>query len=338
MSKIITKLSPSTDKLTFDMQNVSTAFANAIRRICIAEVPMVSVDRESVVFVKNSSILHNDFLKNRLKLIPIKNSDHVYKNFDDFEIKLDIKNTSLEMREILAQDFEIFDNGKKVDPKDFFVYPTILFAKLKANNHLSITAKLSLDIGKHGAEFNPTTTCLYTFERDEKEIKKIIKDMTTKKEFEKLDEFKVLGSNRIYKKTKTGEPKVFKFLLETTGSLDCKKIIFISLMELTSKLENIITHLKSPEESDYISINKSKKFNGATDYTIYNEDDTIGNLLAYQLYENPKVDFAGYLIPHPLDKKVIIRIRENSGDPTKILINDIEQIMKLIKDVMKSFK
>ena len=35
----------------------------------------------------------------------------------------------------------------------------------------------------------------------------------------------------------------------------------------------------------------SKKFNEATDYTIYNEDDTIGNLLAYQLFENNKVDF-----------------------------------------------
>ena len=155
------------------------------------------------------------------------------------------------MREVLAQDFEIYKNGTKIKSSDILVYPTLLIAKLKPKNHIILNAKFKLDIGKNGAEFNPTTNCLYVFERDEKLIKKLMKEI---KDPEKLAEFKVCESDRIYKKTKDGEPSIFNFTIETTGSLSCTKIVQFALFELKKKLENVVVHIKSPEESDYVSI------------------------------------------------------------------------------------
>lgn len=334
MSKIITNLSKTEDKLTFDMQGVPTSFANAIRRMCIAEVPIVCIDKKSIVFVKNTSILHNGFLTNRLKLIPIKNTDDIYKNYDDFEIKIDIKNDSMEIKEVFAKDFEFYKNGTKIDPDKVLVYPTLLIAKLKPKNHIILNAKFKIDIGKNGAEFNPTTNCLYVFERDEKLIKKMMKEI---KDPEMLEEFKVCDSDRYYKKTKDGEPAVFKFTIETTGSLSCSKIVQYSLFELKKKLENLTIHLKSPEDSEYVHISTDTIMDDSTDFTLYNEDDTLGNLLTYQLYKNPNVEYAGYLIPHPLDKKVIIRVKPKSGDATKLLLNDISNLIKFIDKIKKKF-
>ena len=334
MSNIITNITKSPDKMTFNMQNVPISFANAVRRMCIAEVPIVCIDRESIVFIKNTSILHNGFLTNRLKLIPIKNTDDIYKNYDDYEIKIDIKNDSMEIKNVYANDFQIFKNDEKINSDDILVFPTLLIAKLKPKNHIILSAKFKIDIGKNGAEFNPTTNCLYIFERDEKLIKKMIKEI---KDPDMLEEFKICDSDRIYKKTKDGEPAIFNFTIETTGSLPCSKIVQYSLIELKKKLENVVTHIKSPDESDYISVMKSKTLEGATDIVLFNEDDTLGNLITYQLFKNPNVDYAGYLIPHPLDRKVIIRIKTKTGEATTHALNDINNLIKFIDKIKKKF-
>ena len=74
----------------FDLENVSVALANSIRRAILSEVPTISFDDmpnkhfdfmnkkydKSIKIVNNQSPLHNEFLAHRISLIPLHLNNH----------------------------------------------------------------------------------------------------------------------------------------------------------------------------------------------------------------------------------------------------------------------
>ncbi|KAK9084586.1 hypothetical protein Sjap_024997 [Stephania japonica] len=58
------------DDMEFDMIGIDAALANAFRRILIAEVPTMAI--EKVLFANNTSVIQDEVLAHRLGLIPIK--------------------------------------------------------------------------------------------------------------------------------------------------------------------------------------------------------------------------------------------------------------------------
>jgi DNA-directed RNA polymerase I and III subunit RPAC1 len=57
-------------ELEFDLINVEAPFANALRRILLAEVPSMAI--EKVFMYLNTSLIQDEILAHRLGLIPIK--------------------------------------------------------------------------------------------------------------------------------------------------------------------------------------------------------------------------------------------------------------------------
>lgn len=68
------------NELVFEMIGCDTSFANALRRILLAEVPTVAI--ENVYMWNNTSIIHDEVLAHRLGLIPL---DVDARLFDPFE-------------------------------------------------------------------------------------------------------------------------------------------------------------------------------------------------------------------------------------------------------------
>ena len=60
----------SEEELQFDMIGVDAAIANAYRRIMIAEVPIMAI--EKVYMMNNTSLMPDEVLAHRMGLIPIK--------------------------------------------------------------------------------------------------------------------------------------------------------------------------------------------------------------------------------------------------------------------------
>jgi DNA-directed RNA polymerase subunit D len=56
--------------ITFVLEGVKPAFANALRRIMLAEVPTLAV--EDITFFDNTSILYDEVVAHRIGLIPLK--------------------------------------------------------------------------------------------------------------------------------------------------------------------------------------------------------------------------------------------------------------------------
>src|SRR6267143_1138841 len=70
--KLLTK---EQDTIRFVLSDVSPAFANALRRIILAEVPVMAI--EDVMILENSSVMYDEILAHRLGLIPIT-TDQTY--------------------------------------------------------------------------------------------------------------------------------------------------------------------------------------------------------------------------------------------------------------------
>ena len=60
-----------------------------------------------------------------------------------------------------------------------------------------------------------------------------------------------------------------------------------------------------------VEYEKDEKFSDTGVFTILLEDHTLGNIAKMMLLRNPKVRFAGYRKPHPLENKVELKIQTN---------------------------
>lgn len=60
----------ASEEIEFDISGYDVSFANAIRRILLAEVPSMAI--EKVELYNNTTVMHDEFLGLRLGLVPIK--------------------------------------------------------------------------------------------------------------------------------------------------------------------------------------------------------------------------------------------------------------------------
>ncbi len=69
---------------------------------------------------------------------------------------------------------------------------------------------------------------------------------------------------------------------------------------------------------------------------ITGEDDTLGNLISKEAMRHPKVIYATYRVPHPLQNKLelIIRVEEGS-DIGQVLVEIVDRIKASLEELRK---
>ncbi|KAG5831625.1 hypothetical protein ANANG_G00305710 [Anguilla anguilla] len=173
--------------LEFDMVGIDAAIANAFRRILLAEVPTMAV--EKVFIYNNTSIIQDEILAHRLGLIPIKADPRLfeYRNagdeegteIDTIQLQLKIKCTrnpratkdSSDPSElylnhmVYSKDMKWVPIGNQADVfADASIGPVhddILLAQLRPGQELDIVMHCVKGIGKDHAKFSPVATASY---------------------------------------------------------------------------------------------------------------------------------------------------------------------------------
>tara|TARA_B110000977_G_C11087770_1_gene495427 strand:- start:2884 stop:3885 length:1002 start_codon:yes stop_codon:yes gene_type:complete len=331
-SKYFSNIISDDNTLTFDLKNTENTipipFANALRRVLMSEINTIGIDATSINIFNNKTVLNNDFIKERLSLLPIKYTD----KFVDYTFKLNVENTELEMKEIYAKDIDVYENDTKVVADKIFVYPDALFTKLKFSNKLHFEAKLKIGTTKDdGAVFNPTCVSIYRFEKDDVKIKAVL--ATLDSEDKKL-EFQQSESERYYKKNEFDQPKGYHYEVETIGGIESKKIVEKGLEVLKNKLLLLKEYITEENTTKVVKL-KSKHMKDAIDYKILNEDDTLGNIITYQLHNNTNVTYAGYYIPHPNDNLIVVRILADDTD--KEMLKEINNLVVILDTLLKEW-
>lgn len=71
---------------------------------------------------------------------------------------------------------------------------------------------------------------------------------------------------------------------------------------------------------------------------ITGEDYSLAEIVHHELLEEKSVSFAGVLPPHPLIKKLVLKVRAQRVKPEKAFVNSVDRAMETTRDFYKQVK
>ena len=112
----IDKISEKGNSLSFDIKGnqvfgLHKSFVNSIRRTLLSAIPTVGfrtdINDSDIKILKNNTSLHNEFLLNRIALIPLYIDPQTYKKQYLFKLSV-INSVESPITSITANDFQIY--------------------------------------------------------------------------------------------------------------------------------------------------------------------------------------------------------------------------------------
>lgn len=359
--------------MSFDIKNVDNSLVNSLRRFMIGEFKTYGLktdyqEESGLIIHENTGALHNEFLTHRIGLIPV-NTKHIKDiNVNNYVFQLQVENNESNIIDVTTRDFKVFynDNGemKRLDTDDFFKPDPlsgdyILITKLRPSNNnniekIDLETKLNYSNGEENSRYAPVSKATFHNLKDDTKIKEKLQELFKEEEDKKgtklseqekqkiKNRFDNFEAFRYYQLDDKGEPNAFHFEIESIGVYTCKEIFHYSINYFKDKLDTFNKYLQE-ENNEYINFIESPTIMNALDIEIMNEGHTLGNLLqSYLIYnyvDTNKLNYVGYTIIHPLQKKMIFRIqsinKELSEDDLKIEIKKyIDECILFIKNLL----
>ncbi len=154
MQMKITVHSQSDENMTFTLEGVDVAYANALRRLMMGEVPTMAI--EDVTIFKNDSVLYDEIIAHRLGLVVLKTDLDSYKltpkgeeriASPEYELKLSLQVEG--PKNVYAKD--LLSKDPAVQP----VYGDTLLVKLLEGQSLELEATAVLGTGNTHSKWSP---------------------------------------------------------------------------------------------------------------------------------------------------------------------------------------
>lgn len=330
---LIQNIRENHSEITFDIinesTNLNTAFVNSIRRTILSDIRVYCMDKTKVHFFENTSPMDNEMIAERLMLSPVR-SDLPDINYEMIEISCEKRNQDEDIIGVYIEDFRVIDksNDREIPIDDFFPYKKILICNLRYNQSVSFEAKLTLNRVSDGgtSAYCPVSTCVHTFGINEEAVSEHIKDMSEmeKKIFMTRDVQRFIARNRI------NDPLIYQMKIESIEQLPIKKIVYIGLNELKTRILSFYADLQS--QTSRIHITLGRVFEDIIEISVDNETDTLGNLISSYMGREEDVSYSGYVIRHPLQKNVLFKFKLKENNTIENLIVKIG----MIKDILIS--
>lgn len=162
--KLLTK---DQDTLRFALSDATPAFANALRRIILSEVPVMAID--DVMILENNSVMYDEILAHRLGLIPIT-TDQTYNLPEECTCKSELgcekcrASLSLEIEASDPVEVVYSSHLKPENPEVRPVSDKIPIVKLAQGQRVKLEAYARLGRGKAHAKWQPVSACTYSYE------------------------------------------------------------------------------------------------------------------------------------------------------------------------------
>lgn len=311
----ITKAKDATNRFSFQINDLDLAIVSGIRRIILTDIPVVGFKTEeepSIEIKKNTGALHNEFILNRIGLIPICFTEEETETFssDDYEFELYVKNDTQNMRNVTTHDFTIKKEDAPLPVKEIHrIFPIspvskepILITRLRPNEELHILGKAVKSTARVHAGFSPVSLCTLYYNQDPVLASK---------------ETNILNKERAYYRNNFGDPTNIQFEIESECALTPKYLVSKAIEILINKLHFLTQEIVNPE-SEYITFHKNETEVGGV-FTFQNEDDTLGNFLQSLMHthyirnkkpsaKDRNITYVGYVCPHPLDTIMNLKI------------------------------
>ena len=326
------------ERHSFQINNVDLAIINSIRRIILSDIPVIGFygeEEPTVEIPVNTGPLHNEFMIHRVGLIPLHISEQITENYEDGEYKFEFNviNKNSETINITTSDFKGTYKEKeltkselaKIFPPNKISKSNILITRLRPGEQLHVIATAIKRTGKTHASFSPVSLANFFFIEDPKQKKD-----------------NILDTQRGYFKNEYGDPSKINFQLESINGLSYKYLFRKAIDIIIEKLENLINNLSENK----IPIEKVPSCDNSYNFQIDNEDDSLGNLIQSLLhnkyvrnnekYKGYDCSYVGYICPHPLINRLIVRFTLSTNDIkvfNQFFIDNSKDIIKIMEDI-----
>ncbi|KAF0990092.1 hypothetical protein HZS_3571 [Henneguya salminicola] len=237
------------EKIVFVIENVDLAFANALRRVFMAEVPTLAIDW--VQIESNNSPMHDEFLSHRLGLLPLKSDNVVNKMYyhrdctcEEFcehcsiEFCMDVSCTTDDIVSVTTA--HLIPVGSRF--KDFSLFSPadssehILITKLRKGQSIKLRAIAKKGIAKEHAKWSPTAAVSFEYDPDN-----ALRHTTfpEPKEWPRSQHSELPPSEHQAEYNFSDQPHKFYFTVESIGTLRPENIILSGLDVLKKKLNMV---------------------------------------------------------------------------------------------------
>lgn len=330
--------------LQFTLEGVEKAFANALRRTILSDIPTIVVQTETYEtnqchIEENTTRLHNEILKQRLSCIPIhstllRDTEEKKALPGNYSLVVNVSNDTDNMLYITTNDFRLRNKESNtmlsreeqeslfpgLFPKNVQTQSYIDFARLRPSvgnettgETLKLHADFSVSTAKQNSMFNVVSKCAYGNTLDteksaqawEKIENKLRKEEETSGDIAfQKENFRLLDAQRHFLENS------FDFVVETVGVYDNRDIVRKACAVLQNKFIDIIQLIDAGVMPVFTS---ETTMESCYDVHLEDEDYTVGKVLEYILYrkyydEDKTLTFCGFKKFHPHDTKSVIRL------------------------------
>lgn len=311
-------------RLDAELKNVPVAFVNALRRIILAELPVVVVS--NVKILDNTTTMTHEMLKHRVEMLPVNVKPEEAAAIRDTKLTLRFL-PSPDPREVTTADFAVAGPRPGILLRDRDLDTPLFFMALKPNESVHIEATLAV------APTGMSHVCVSTFMNHiDPEVAKMDRDtfvaqagddLVAQREAARL--FDTFHIQRSFSRDKeTGRPNWFDISVESIGVLQAKDLVKRACEVLKTKIE------------DWTKTPILREADGFYRMETEGETFTLGQLLQEVIYLGGLVDFVSRDIGHPLTPKLILRFRTKTVGPEAVVARAKTEALTLCENVLKS--
>lgn len=311
----VDKYDSSLLKLELSGKNIDYQVINALRKVCINQIPIYAFHSSKINITRNNSVFDNSYMRERLSQIPIRKFDHKVKflaqkyykdiNFtdpkrvrhvdDDNEIEIFIKAKNVGPQKVLnvsTNDIKLTINNEIIPSEKMFSseYP-VLIVQLRQDEEFECAMKGVLGIGEYDSIFNASNTY-----------------------------YELIEDNKYY------------LMVESSGQFGEYDILIRGCEIILEKL-NIIKENVTQNQYQVVITE-----NNAMILEIINEDYTCGGPINYFLQSMDEVVFSGITNPDFMQKNIIIKFKvKDSSKPIDVFNKAVEETEKVFKKLIDNF-
>ena len=294
-------------KLEITGKTTNVSLINALRRICINDIPTYAACKKSITIDKNTSIFDNDYMKLRLSQLTIP----------DIQVNIPF------LEDKFWKDVDFGDPNRLKDPNDDKIIELYVNVTNETNNNFNVTTnhiKLYLN-GEEIKRFDPKFPLLI--------IQLKPNDTFSCRCIHVLGIGKLnniwTGGNIYYEYDKEEDHK-YIFTLESQGQMDEYELLYKACIIIKEKTDIIRFKLKDITTSE-------------TNLRIelWDEDSTMGELINTYLQDHDKVQFSGGKKPNLLIDMYSITYVTNAKKPLEPFYETLDFIDSIADYLLKKF-
>ena len=297
-------------------KDVHFSFINALRKVCLNQIPIYGISPQKINILKNNSVYDGTEMRNRLSQLPIKRLKHNIK-FLPFKYykNVNFADTKLERHPEDKNNIEYYLNVKNNGP-DKIMYVSTDNLRISVNNEIIENNKI----------YKGKEPIVLIELRPGEEFECSMKAVLAIGELDGI-----FNSSNSYYEEITPEHYIFK--IESNGQFTEYELLIIGIDIIIEKMNIIKENVLQEQYSIVITENNSVIIE------ITNEDYTCGGPINLTLQNMKEVKFSGISKPNYMEKNICIKFSTDKNyKPIEIFSKGIDNTIEKFENIKRKIE